>query len=110
MAKVNREFFIEQFREEASDHIQRITQKLFQLEEQPGEQKQLIEKLIQSQQARKTGVTEGRQFTEADFAGGPVGVAEVSGASQKLAEALNKATQDINSATAGLNTSTAYHE
>jgi len=43
MATVNRTFFIAQFKEEAHDHLQRITRHLFQLEETPGEQRQIIE-------------------------------------------------------------------
>lgn len=46
MATVKREFFIAQFREEAKDHIQRITQKLLHLEEHPGEQKQHIDEVF----------------------------------------------------------------
>ncbi len=46
MATINRDFFTAQFREEANDHIQRITQKLFHLEEEPGEPKQLLEEVF----------------------------------------------------------------
>jgi len=48
MATINRDFFIAQFREEVNDHIQHITQYLFQLEEQPGNQAQLIEEIFRT--------------------------------------------------------------
>ncbi|GAK57471.1 cheA signal transduction histidine kinase [Candidatus Vecturithrix granuli] len=46
MATINRDFFIAQFKEEVDDHVHRITQKLFQLEEQPGDYGQLIEEIF----------------------------------------------------------------
>ena len=46
MATVDRKFFIAQFREEAREHIQRITQKLLELEEHPGELKSHIEEVF----------------------------------------------------------------
>jgi two-component system chemotaxis sensor kinase CheA len=46
MATINRDFFITQFREEVNDHIHRITQRLFQLEEQPGDHEQLVEEIL----------------------------------------------------------------
>ncbi|PIE35080.1 hypothetical protein CSA56_05605 [candidate division KSB3 bacterium] len=46
MATINRDFFIAQYREEANDHIQHITRRLFQLEEQPGNQTQLLEEIF----------------------------------------------------------------
>ena len=46
MAQINRAFFIAQYREEVSDHIQRITQGLFQLEEQPANAAQVLEEIF----------------------------------------------------------------
>jgi two-component system, chemotaxis family, sensor kinase CheA len=46
MAKIKRDIFIAQFREEVNDHIQRISQKLFQLEEAPGDRKQILEEIF----------------------------------------------------------------
>ncbi|MDY0092736.1 MAG: hybrid sensor histidine kinase/response regulator [Candidatus Vecturithrix sp.] len=46
MATINRDFFITQFKEEVDDHVHRMTQKLFQLEEQPGDYGQLIEEIF----------------------------------------------------------------
>jgi two-component system chemotaxis sensor kinase CheA len=43
---LNRDFFITHFKDEANDHIQGITQRLFQLEEQSGDQKQLLEEVL----------------------------------------------------------------
>jgi two-component system chemotaxis sensor kinase CheA len=48
MATVNRTFFIAQFREEAHEHLQRIAQHLFQLEETPEEQRYLIEEVFRT--------------------------------------------------------------
>lgn len=46
MATINREFFIAQFREEVNDHIQKITQRLFQIEEQPSNHAQFVEEIF----------------------------------------------------------------
>ncbi len=46
MAKINRDFFITQFREEVNDHVHRIAQRLFQLEEQPADQLQIVEEIF----------------------------------------------------------------
>lgn len=48
MATVNRTFFIAQFKEEAHDHLQRITHHLFQLEDTPGEQRYIIEEVFRT--------------------------------------------------------------
>ncbi len=48
MATVNRTVFIAQFKEEAHDHLQRITRHLFQLEESPGEQRHIIEEIFRT--------------------------------------------------------------
>lgn len=46
MATINREFFVTQYRDEVNDHIRRITERLFQLEEQPGNPEQIIEEIF----------------------------------------------------------------
>ncbi len=46
MATMNREFFLTQYRDEVNDHIRRITERLFQLEEHPGSHRQLLEEIF----------------------------------------------------------------
>ena len=46
MAQINRDFFIAQYREEVSEHIQRITQHVFQLEEHPEHAAQHLEEVF----------------------------------------------------------------
>ncbi len=46
MTTLNPEFFVAQFREEVNDHIQQMTQRLFQLEEQTGDSAQLLEDIF----------------------------------------------------------------
>ena len=46
MAQINRDFFTAQYREEVNDHIQRITQYLFRLEEEPGNAGQILEEVF----------------------------------------------------------------
>lgn len=46
MATMNREFFLTQYRDEVNDHIRRITERLFQLEEHPGNHDQVIEEIF----------------------------------------------------------------
>ena len=46
MATMNREFFLTQYRDEVNDHIRRITERLFQLEEHPGNHDQVLEEIF----------------------------------------------------------------
>lgn len=46
MATMNREFFLTQYRDEVNDHIRRITERLFQLEDHPGNPDQLLEEIF----------------------------------------------------------------
>ena len=53
MATINREFFVTQYRDEVNDHIRRITERLFQLEEQPGNPEQIIEEIFRTAHTMK---------------------------------------------------------
>ena len=70
------------------------------------EQKALIEKLIQSQEARRTGVTDGRLFNKGDVS--DTGVKNVEAASGRLAAAIDAAADRIK--TSGGSRTTAYHD